>query len=63
MAFDKYFETGVIPNVIDVNANEVFHMPNFINFKRCSYIRFGEREISQVLTDENKKYYAKSVYL
>ena len=38
-------------------------MPNFLNFKRCSFIRFGEREISHVLTDEKKNYYAKSVFL
>ena len=38
-------------------------MPNFLNFKRCSFIRFGEMEISHVLTDEKKNYYAKSVLL
>jgi hypothetical protein len=63
LAFDSYFETGVLPSVAQVNAFEVFHMPNFLNFKRCSFIRFGEREISRVLTDEKKNYYAKSVFL
>lgn len=63
LAFDQYFETNVIPNVVQVNSFEVFHMPNFLNFNRCSFIRFGEREISHVLTDQKKNYYAKSVFL
>jgi hypothetical protein len=50
LIFDLYLEKGIIPDVEKVNAAEIFHLPNFLNFKRCSYVKFGEREISQVLT-------------
>lgn len=46
-----------------MNAFEVFHMPNLLNFKRCSYIKFGKNEISHVLSDPKKNYYPKSVFL
>jgi hypothetical protein len=38
-------------------------LPNFLNRHRCNYIKFGEREISQILTLSGKEYYAQSIYM
>ena len=38
LLFDSYFENQSMPSVEIVNANEVFHLPNFMNFKRCSFV-------------------------
>lgn len=63
LAFHTYFETGKIGSCTAVNNRELFHLPNFLNWNRCSYIRFGEKEISKVLTQQGRNYYAKSVFL
>ena len=63
LAFTQFFETGRIGSCPEVNQQELFHVPNFLNWNRCSYIRFGERDVSKVLTQKHRNYYAKSVFL
>ena len=46
-----------------INAQEAFCWPNYLNYTRCSFIRYGKLELSDVLTREGKDYYAKSVFL
>jgi len=46
--------------VKQANSNENFVLPNFLNMKRCKYIRFGENQISHVLTQSKPNYFAES---
>lgn len=67
LIFENYFSTPlkaerVLQSTREVNYIEKFYLPNFMNFQRCSFIKFSEREIAKVLTQDRKKYYAKSVY-
>ena len=63
LAFTEYFETGQMGDCERINAKEAFCWPNYLNYTRCSFIRYGRLELSDVLTREGKDYYAKSVFL
>ena len=45
--FDEYFKTGKIPCVESVNANEVFYTPTYMNPQRCSYIKYGQCDVTR----------------
>lgn len=36
-----------------INANELFVVPNPLNYQRSHYIRFGEKDISKVMLDDS----------
>ena len=43
------------------NAREYFTLPTFANPQSCRYIRFGEKAISQVLSESKPNYFTTSV--
>lgn len=61
LAFDEYFKTNSFGSVKKINEQEIFYLPSFLNKKRCSFIRYGEREVQDVISSQKKK--AESVLL
>ena len=35
---------------------EKYHLPDFINYQRCNYIKYGESSIGSILTAKNRHY-------
>ena len=52
MVFDDYFRgNGGVPTVKEINNREHFYLPAFMNPHHCKYIRFGERDLAEILTE------------
>jgi len=69
LIFNKYFEHKENPevefkaDVHSINLAETFYYPNFINFQRCKYIRFGDHPLFDTLTSNDNRYHAQSLML
>lgn len=44
-----------------VNDVSNFTVPNFLNWHYCKFIRFGEKTLSFVMSNNNPNYYATSL--
>lgn len=45
----------------EINKEEVFYLPNFMNKNNCAFIKYGANCISTVLATSKPKYYTHSV--
>ena len=58
VVFNNYFayradkSVALKADVISINKTETFYLPNFINFQRCKYIRFGDFPVENTLTTD-----------
>lgn len=45
LLFNEYLKSGNIGSAADINHQEVFFLPNFINMKVCNFIRYGSDKL------------------
>lgn len=55
MIFDVFFSEKRIPSVKEINEREHFYLPATLNPYHCKYIRFGERNITAILAENDLK--------
>jgi hypothetical protein len=52
LLFNKFFESGRkdFEDWIVLNRSEVFWLPDFLNYQKCSFVQYGHNSVGYVLT-------------
>jgi len=55
LLFESYLNSSprTFRSCKDINSEDNFYLPNFLNYQRCNFIQFGKNNIGSILTKDN----------